>query len=84
MSKADPVAAIPSPYPANTPHPTPQLHFVRSDCAAVTKRAASVHLDGQRGPVTAVMSRGQCVLHYSDSSASLFKKVLEATGTPRR
>lgn len=68
------------------PHLTPciKLHFVRSDCAAVTKRAASVHLDTQSAPVTAVMSRGQCVLHYSESSASLFKMVLEATGSPRR
>lgn len=68
------------------PHPTPriQLHFVRSDCAASTKRAASVHLDTQRTPVTAVMSPGQGVLHYSESSASLFKKVLKAIWTPRR
>lgn len=87
VSKTDPVAAIPSPYPATTPPPRPciRLHFVRSDCVAIAK-GLQVFIWTLSTPrwLGYVMWKEQCVLHYFESSALLFKKVLEATGTPRR
>lgn len=86
VSKTDPVAAVPSPYPATTPPPPPRLtaSLCEVQFCCQYQRTANVHLDTQHTPVTAVMSKEHCVPHYFKSSASLFKKVLEATGTPRR
>lgn len=60
VSKTDPVAAVPSPYPATTPPPPPMLTASLCEvwfCCQYQKTAC-VHLDTQHTPVTAAHVEG--------------------------